>query len=153
MDKVYFPQTLIRELLKGSYILILENDGVCDIRVGGLGVLKFDRGFYAYIGSMFGSGGLEARIRRYFVGGRKHWHIDYILDHMRIVEVFVLPEKDYESLVANVAVKRFNYVKDFGCSDKKNDISHLLYFREEGELRAFKELIKSIGFNTFKLEI
>lgn len=134
-------------------MLILENEEVCDIRVGDLGVLKFDRGFYAYIGSMFGSGGLEARIRRYFFGGRKHWHIDYILEHMKIVNVFVLPEKDYESLVANVAVKRFNYVKGFGCSDKKNDISHLLYFREKGELRTFIELIKSIGFNIFKLKI
>ncbi|MGB9727997.1 MAG: GIY-YIG nuclease family protein [Nitrososphaeria archaeon] len=153
MNKVYFPKTLIKGILKGSYVLILENGKVCDIRVGGLGVLKFDRGFYAYIGSMFGSGGLEARIRRYFVRGRKHWHIDYILDHMKIVEVFVLPEKDYESFLANVAVKRFNYVKGFGCSDKKNDVSHLIYFRGEGELRKFIELIKSIGFEIFNYKI
>jgi Uri superfamily endonuclease len=142
--------------LNGSYVLILENEEACDIKVGNLGVLKFERGFYAYIGSMFGPGGLEARIRRYFVGGRKHWHIDYILDHMEIVKVFVSPDKDYESIIANIGVKRFNYVKRFGCSDKKNDISHLLYFRERVEVNAFIKIIKSFGFKTIseaRLEI
>lgn len=138
-------------MLKGSYVLILENRIPCNIKVGTLGSLAFDKGFYAYIGSMFGSGGLEARIKRYFTIKRKHWHIDYVLDYMQIIEVFVLPEKNCESFLANIAVKKFKYIKGFGCSDQKHDISHLLYFGEKHEVKKFIKLIKSIGFKVFKL--
>jgi len=137
-------------LAKGSYVLLLENKRECEIRVGFLGVLKFEKGFYAYVGSMFGPGGLEARIRRYLAGGKKHWHIDYILDHMQIISVYILPGRDLESMLAKAAVKRFQYVRGFGCSDKRADISHLLYFKCELELREFLDLIKLIGFENFK---
>ncbi len=134
-------------------MIVLENREKCNIRVGALGIIEFDRGFYAYIGSMFGPGGLESRIRRYFLGGRKHWHVDYILDYMRIIEVFVLPEKHYESFLANTTIRglKFKFIKGFGCSDRKQDVSHLLYFREEYELERFRKFIRSIGFKVFKL--
>ncbi|MCX8189351.1 MAG: GIY-YIG nuclease family protein [Nitrososphaeria archaeon] len=137
--------------MKGSYVLVLENKKACNIEVGSLGKIMFSEGFYAYIGSMFGPGGLEARIRRYFTRGKRHWHIDYVLDHMRIIGVYVLPEKNFESFLANAAVKNFNFIKRFGCSDKKSDVSHLLYFKKEHEFNDFMKLINSMGFSAFKL--
>jgi Uri superfamily endonuclease len=138
-------------LLKGSYVILLENREEFKTRVGFLGALKFERGFYAYIGSMFGPGGLEARIRRYLVGGKKHWHIDYILGRMQIISAYILSERNFESVLAKASVKRFRYVKGFGCSDKRDDISHLLYFRCKSELEEFIKLIRSMGFEDFKI--
>ncbi|MEM2154278.1 MAG: GIY-YIG nuclease family protein [Nitrososphaeria archaeon] len=132
--------------MKGSYVLLLENKETCNIKVGALGQIIFYKGFYAYIGSMFGPGGLQARIRRYFKGGKRHWHIDYILDKMKIIGVFILPEKNFESYLANIAVKNFKFIKGFGCSDKKDDMSHLLYFTGEHELKNFIEWIINMGF-------
>lgn len=138
-------------MLKGSYVILLENREEFKTSVGFLGALKFERGFYAYIGSMFGPGGLEARIRRYLVGGKKHWHIDYILGRMQIISAYILSERNFESVLAKASVKMFQYVKGFGCSDKRDDISHLLYFRCKSELEEFIKLIRSMGFEDFKI--
>lgn len=150
LGKAYFKGRILLSLLKGTYVLLLENIHAVDIKVGSLDQLRFDKGFYAYVGSMFGPGELKARIGRYFAVKRRHWHIDYILDHIKIFEVYVLPEKDYESRLAKAAVRRFKYVKDFGCSDRKNDVSHLICLRSERELGAFLKLVGSLGFKRFE---
>jgi len=138
-------------LLRGSYVLLLRNNGTRRIRVGRLGVLLFSRGFYAYFGSMFGPGGLEARVKRH-LGRRKkkHWHIDYILDHMRVSTVYVLLGKDLESRLSRMAVMRYCYVKGFGCSDKRGDRSHLIYLKNSREAGEFKKFLISVGFRKYR---
>jgi Uri superfamily endonuclease len=62
----------------------------CRITVGRLGCVVFPAGLYAYVGSALGIGGLAARVARHRRGEkRRHWHIDYLLDHARIVDVYV----------------------------------------------------------------
>ncbi len=48
----------------GSYALLMENRRCSSILVGALGEVEFKRGFYVYIGSAFGPGGVDARVRR-----------------------------------------------------------------------------------------
>ncbi len=49
------------------------------IRVGSLGVVAFEPGHYAYVGSAFGPGGIRARLGRHFRRDKKtRWHIDYL---------------------------------------------------------------------------
>jgi len=65
----------------GIYILLLRGEGV--VRIGSLGTLTFTSGYYGYVGSALGPGGL-ARVSRHMRvaagGGRRpRWHIDYLL--------------------------------------------------------------------------
>ena len=64
---------------KGTYILILMLARPKTICVGKLGPRPFRAGCYAYVGSAFGPGGLQARLRRHLRRSRSsHWHIDYL---------------------------------------------------------------------------
>lgn len=63
----------------GVYLLLLYLSGEARIEVGRLGRLRLQRGYYFYLGSAHGPGGLRARIRRHVVGSEKQfWHIDYL---------------------------------------------------------------------------
>lgn len=63
----------------GVYLLLLYLSGEARIGVGRLGRLCLQRGYYFYLGSAHGSGGLRARIRRHVEGSEKRfWHIDYL---------------------------------------------------------------------------
>jgi len=63
----------------GTYALILSSTTDYPLQVGRLGQLHLRPGFYVYVGSALGPGGLLARVahhRRRTV--RPHWHIDYV---------------------------------------------------------------------------
>ncbi len=65
---------------KGVYLLVLEAYG--PLEVGRLGVLDFD-GWYVYVGSALGPGGLK-RLQRHFDYRRRsdapvRWHVDVLL--------------------------------------------------------------------------
>ncbi len=62
----------------GTYVLILECPAPVEIDAGGLGSLLLEPGWYAYVGSAFGPGGVRARCLRHWRGARPHWHIDYL---------------------------------------------------------------------------
>lgn len=66
----------------GSYILLVSLNRDISVKVGGLGFLKFDKGYYAYVGSA--RGGIAQRVCRHVrlntsKVGRLRWHIDYLL--------------------------------------------------------------------------
>jgi Uri superfamily endonuclease len=63
----------------GTYVLILFCPRAGRIQVGKLGIFNIRPGWYAYVGSAFGPGGLRARCRRHLRQSiRPHWHIDYL---------------------------------------------------------------------------
>lgn len=63
----------------GTYVFFLRPDGPGAIEVGRLGTMQLVQAFYAYVGSAFGPGGLEARLGRHWRGGEGvHWHLDYL---------------------------------------------------------------------------
>ena len=51
--------------LPGTYALVVRVSGRSEIAVGKLGVLAAQPGFYVYVGSAMGPGGLAARIGRH----------------------------------------------------------------------------------------
>ncbi len=58
------------------------------LEIGRLGSFNIIPGFYAYVGSAFGPGGLRARIRHHLESvAQPHWHIDYLLGYAEPVEV------------------------------------------------------------------
>lgn len=73
----------------GTYCLILRNRVAWRGPVGRLQDCGFAAGWYVYVGSAFGTGGLRARLRHHLrISGRPRWHIDYLRSHMDICEIW-----------------------------------------------------------------
>jgi Uri superfamily endonuclease len=72
----------------GAYALILFCSEKGMIRIGKLGGIELRPGFYVYVGSALGPGGVRARVAHHQkVSPRPHWHIDYLRPHTRLVRV------------------------------------------------------------------
>jgi Uri superfamily endonuclease len=109
----------MEDIGKGTYTLIMSLKEPMRMKVGALGELYFDEGYYAYTGSALGNAGFKrvGRHRDVAVGKNrtKQWHIDYLLPHVDIVEVVTSPRPE-----CSVAGDIDNYlarVPRFGCSD------------------------------------
>lgn len=132
---------------KGSYVLVTALYGEAIITVGKLGTFPFPPGYYLYAGSALG--GFSRRINRYFRKNRNWWHIDYLLKHAQILEVWcMVTEKRLECQIAQVACALAGaqvLVKGFGSSDC-NCPSHLIYFLESPMLTSLQaELERLLG--------
>ena len=74
---------------KGTYILILYLALPCRLTIGKLGTFDFPDGWYAYVGSAFGSGGLRGRLKHHLAPvTNPHWHIDYLRAAAPVREVW-----------------------------------------------------------------
>lgn len=69
----------------GAYVLALYLTSPCTITIGRFGEFDFPAGWYLYVGSARGPGGLQARLarhrRRLTKDKRARWHIDYLRDY------------------------------------------------------------------------
>ena len=125
---------------KGTYALVLHLKGREEITVGKLGTFAFPAGYYLYVGSALGPGGLEARLARHCRRDKKlHWHVDYLLERAHLVEVWSTVSTDrLECFWAQALVLYDKYraarqlpgseipVPGFGSSDCRCP-SHLIY--------------------------
>jgi Uri superfamily endonuclease len=117
----------------GTYALLLRLDTPKAIEVGALGVRSFPAGWYLYLGSARGPGGLAARIARHRRRSDKcfHWHIDYARAVMSLVEVWSSPgESRQECRWATAAAELPGanvIVPGFGASDCRCP-SHLIHY-------------------------
>lgn len=74
-------QTLLSQLpaQRGTYALLLYLSRATRVQIGKLGAFDFPRGYYVYVGSARGAGGLRARVTRHWGENKKyHWHIDHV---------------------------------------------------------------------------
>lgn len=119
--------------MKGSYILVLQLERpVAGLMIGRLGRFDFAAGYYLYIGSAQGPGGLAARLAHHQQRqkARPHWHIDYLRAVARLREAWLVVsparlERPWcEALTAHPAVSA--PVRGFGASDS-NCATHLFY--------------------------
>ena len=62
----------------GTYILVLDAAATTTLSVGQQGEMAIEPGWYLYVGSAFGPGGVRARVRRHARSQATHWHIDYL---------------------------------------------------------------------------
>ena len=85
----------LSNLGKGTYVFILYLRRKKRFIVGrskkfGSFHKTFQTGYYAYVGSAFGPGGLSSRIKRHLVKDKRLvWHIDYLRKEAVPVEVWV----------------------------------------------------------------
>lgn len=125
----------------GTYALILENVNPARLEVGRLGSIDLQRGFYVYVGSALGPGGLAARVGRHLDPTRSvRWHIDYLKRKARIVEVwYVLDPVRREHAWAATLVGHSGVsipLPGFGASDC-GCAAHLFHFAGAPRLAAF----------------
>ncbi len=127
----------------GTYALILRCPSEESIEVGRLGSVKFDKGYYAYVGSAFGPGGVAARVKRHCRNDKPvRWHIDYLRKAMTVIEVwFTYAPEHWEHPWARAlsdSQQSSASVSGFGSSDCDCE-SHLFRFRRRPILSAFRQ--------------
>jgi len=73
----------------GTYVLILYVARTKSLSIGSLGKHRLPPGYYAYVGSAFGPGGLRARLTHHLKAwSEPHWHIDYLRRQADITEIW-----------------------------------------------------------------
>ena len=74
--------------LPGTYILCLKLTSTTTLTIGKLGQFKFPKGFYYYIGSAFGPGGIAARCKHHInISVKPRWHMDYLRAHCQLESI------------------------------------------------------------------
>ena len=131
---------------KGTYILLMKADVKMPVVIGKLGVLNIQHGYYAYVGSAFGSGGLKARLGHHMkIASKPHWHIDYLRKEVNLIKIYF--DQSGERL-ENCWAKSLEKIPEaeipligFGASDCDAK-SHLFYFKGEPD---FSVLLTETG--------
>lgn len=129
----------------GTYALILRLGEGMTIEVGRLGSFSFPSGWYIYVGSARGPGGLAARVARHRRRSKKlHWHVDYLRAHAQPMAVwYALGEERRECRWAQ-ALAGFSEastpMSGFGASDCGCP-AHLVYFAAPPEVAAFMRAV------------
>ena len=125
----------------GVYVVVLRaEEAVRGLRVGRLGELTFQPGYYCYVGSAMK--GLPRRLERHSrrSGKRKHWHIDYLLEEVPSAAFFVWATDERLECVLSRAVASVanGGVSGFGCSDC--DCQTHLYFFASSPVNALDQI-------------
>lgn len=99
--------------------------------MGRLGDIDFNKGFYVYVGSALGPGGLAGRLRHHLRPAENpHWHMDYLGRTAKIKEIWTCPgprRREHEWAGVFTRPDRPAVpVKGFGSSDCRCP-SHLFY--------------------------
>ncbi len=126
----------------GTYASILHLPAAKWIQVGKLGEFRFPGGYYAYVGSAFGPGGLAGRLSRHVALANKnkpasqplHWHIDYLSQEARLVEIWFSQqaaqrEHTWAGLIERLPGASIPALR-FGASDCRCR-SHLFHFTQQ----------------------
>ena len=80
----------------GTYALVFHCAATFQASVGKLGQMEGAKGYWIYVGSACGPGGLGARLRHHLKPSHRfHWHLDYIKAALQPLEIWATtdPEK------------------------------------------------------------
>ena len=138
--EIQFPRA------RGTYILILRLDRMRTLQIGSLGRFRFPVGYFAYVGSAHGPGGLGGRLKHHLnPSAPSRWHIDTLRKAARLDQVWLTRGEEiqehawaallHESLKGKVPVKGFGS-SDCGC------VTHLFHFRECPSWDHFRGLLQ-----------
>ena len=133
---------------RGTYALLLRLDAPQTLLVGALGTLDFPPGWYLYLGSARGPGGLAARLARHRrrTDKRLHWHIDYLRAVATLVEVWTSSgeaRQECEWAAAAAALPGAEVIAPrLGASDCRCP-SHLFHYTRRPAPGAFQTSIQA----------
>ncbi|MDP7529373.1 MAG: GIY-YIG nuclease family protein [Candidatus Marinimicrobia bacterium] len=118
----------------GTYLLILENRKKITLSVGALGEISFPKGYYIYVGSAFGPGGLRGRLRHHISPVKQpRWHVDYLRPQMTLSEIWYtndIKKREHDWAKALSSMPGTSIPKrGFGSSDCRCE-THLFHYNE-----------------------
>ncbi|MEA5536808.1 GIY-YIG nuclease family protein [Crocosphaera sp. XPORK-15E] len=125
----------------GTYCLVFHCSTSSPVTIGKLGTYQIKPGYYCYIGSAFGQGGLKSRITRHLkINKRHHWHLDYLRASLTPLELLystdtMKREHQWAELLlkdehSNIPIKKFGS-SDCDCP------AHLFYYEVKPRLEFF----------------
>ena len=119
------------------------------LQIGRLGGVQLSKGWYVYVGSAFGPGGLAARVSRHLRCHKtRHWHIDHLIwaTPVRVVW-YSQRQRDLEHCWAQAALDQpaaQNLLRGF-CASDCQCLSHLVRF-------PTREAVKTL-FNALEAKV
>jgi Uri superfamily endonuclease len=130
---------------RGTYTLILFCTHLQRLKVGKLGVFDFRKGWYAYIGSAFGPGGLRARCLHHLRPAlRPRWHIDYLKTVAALKEIWLstdpVPREHQWANLIGRCLDGATPIPGFGSSDC-NCPSHLFCLPQKLSVEKFRRVV------------
>lgn len=137
---------IMRTSSPGTYALVVLLEKTATISIGKLGAQQFLPGYYVYLGSALGPGGLRARVGRHLQlrgSSKLHWHIDYLLRKSTLIEIWWgVGDNRHECSWAEILGKTgMVFPLGFGSSDCNCD-GHLVAFRTTSALCDGQERLK-----------
>lgn len=133
--------------MPGTYALIMRNGLAATIQVGRWGAINIEPGYYIYVGSAFGPGGVRARVLRHCRKEKaRHWHLDYLSGMLSPVRVWCSYQRtklEHRWAQAVAKMTSVQPIKGFGCSDCLCD-AHLFASPLEPN---FTEFVGRVGGN------
>ena len=130
---------------KGTYVLIAAVTQMKRLTIGRLGSYDVVPGFYAYVGSACGPGGLRARVSHHLEStAAPRWHIDHLLEFALPIEVWYAIsdrklEQDWAELLESAPGFRTPIAR-FGASDyRRSRTSHLFHSKRPPSFRWFEQ--------------
>lgn len=115
---------------KGSYVLMLWLAEPRTIGVGKLGECAFQAGYYFYVGSALGAGGLAGRLKHHCNPRKLHWHVDYLRSIAELQEIWFTADEQRRECQVVAELARLPQLTrpfpGFGSSDCRC-LSHLFY--------------------------
>ena len=131
--------------LAGTYLLVFESEVDITLTVGRCGRLCLQPGFYLYIGSAFGPGGLRARVKHHHaISPRPHWHLDYIRPQLKPLQVwYSTTDKRLEHAWADAMVYTMRMqipLSGLGSSDCQCE-SHFFYIETRPDEQALQKAL------------
>ncbi|MEZ5598614.1 MAG: GIY-YIG nuclease family protein [Pseudomonadales bacterium] len=113
---------------KGAYALVLRIPGRVEVTVR-TNAHALPAGWYVYVGSARGPGGLRARLARHFRADRKpHWHVDAltaVANRLYALALVAGSECEVVRCLAELPATSFP-IAGFGSSDCADCRAHLL---------------------------
>jgi Uri superfamily endonuclease len=134
----------------GSYVLIIHLAQPTTIGIGRLGSFEFSAGWYGYAGSAQGPGGLAARLSYHRRRNKTfHWHIDYLLVHAELVEIWWAVDIKRKECIWASALRALPGarvpVPNFGASDCRC-LAHLVQLQQRPTFAHFARALSDLGF-------
>jgi len=128
----------------GTYALILQCLSNATVQIGRWGTLDIEPGYYVYVGSAFGPGGVRARVSRHFRTAKaKRWHIDYLREFVAPVGAWYSHDArrlEHEWAQVFHDMRGVSSIHGFGCSDCKC-YSHLFRSARVPGFKRFSGLV------------
>jgi len=129
----------------GTYILLFRVRKESALRVGKLGRFTLPNGFFMYVGSAMGRGGISGRLKHHLSRSEVlHWHVDYLSKVAHLEEIWYQESQARQehhwatvlSTLGRIPIAGFGS-SDCGCK------AHLFSFLRRPRIHIFQKVLKN----------